>query len=146
MTGKPLVLNLIQYLKANLPSLPVYSFDSNDKRKLPCLIVGYEANEQSHPGLFGHYTVSGFVAISINGREDKHNATADALALQVSNLLLDKDALNSALNWSENDARRAQNFHCNRLFVRGVDRENQDESTFVFIRFEAFTVARDRVN
>lgn len=144
MTGKKLTKNLAAYLSP-LFEEPVYTFDQNAKRELPCLVVGYESDQQTKEGLAGHYTVSGFLMVGVNGHEDDGNTLADTLADEAIEILCDREGLEAAMNAPAigPDERPAKDFHLNRLFVRGTEREEQDSSTFVFVRFEAFTRASD---
>lgn len=138
MCGKKLVKNLVSYLTP-LFDCPVYAFDSNQIVGLPRVVVGVESEEMSRGGMLGHYTCSGFVMIGVHGREDEGNTLADTLADEAIEALCDRTALEGSLNLpAGTDERPAADFHLNRLFVRGTERENQESSTFVFVRFDAF--------
>ncbi|WP_035606208.1 hypothetical protein [Haloferula sp. BvORR071] len=144
MTGKKTVKNLVSYL-APFFEEPVVPFDSNEKRELPFISVGYDNDNQTET-IPGNYTVSGFVCIGVNGYDDGGNTLADSLADEVIDLLCDRAALEAAMNApAGEDERPAKGFHLIRLYVRGTEREEQDSSTFVFVRFDAFTCAFDSV-
>ena len=137
MTGKKLTKNLAAALVPFF-EVPVVCFDANEKRELPCIVVGYDSEEQTKPGLVGHYTVNGFVMVAVNGYEDASNEQADELADDAIAALCDD--IEAALNAPEEgeDERPAQSFHCNRLFVRGTERQQEESSTFVVVKWDAY--------
>lgn len=144
MTGKRLIANLKWLLDPYL-EIPVYVFDRNADREMPCVIIGFDNEEPSIAGNQGHYKVSGSVVIAVQGYEDSDNSTADEIADEVVDLLCDKAFLETALNPPSDpldDDRPEQRFGLSRLFVRGVTRDEQDHSTFVSINFDAFCVLR----
>jgi len=144
MVGKKLTVNLKSYLEP-LVDVPVYAFDRNESRSIPCLIVGYDSEETTIKGGFGHYTVSGFVDVLFQGYDDQENLDSDSLAFEVADYLADRQALETALNkpLSGSDSRPLTGFGINQLIIRGTQREEQDHSSLVQINFDAFCVAKD---
>ena len=138
MNQKKLVKNLVAALTP-LFDVPVYSWDQNQRRDLPALIVGVDSEEQTKPGLFGHYSCQGFVMAAANGYDDASNEQADELADDAIAALCDD--IEASLNAPEegDDERPATDFHCNRLFVRGTERQTEESSVFVVVKWEAFT-------
>lgn len=145
MCGKPLVKNLVYALglSANNISIPIYTFDRNENRELPCIVISYDSEQSSMTGIYGHYTVSGKTLICYQGYEDADNSDADSMADKVVNIL--NDNIESVLNkpLSGTDFRSVSGFGINRLFVRGTNRIDEDNSTMVEVNFEAFCVAKD---
>jgi hypothetical protein len=138
MCGKKIIKNLVAALTP-LFDVPVYPFDQNARRDLPCVVVGYDRDEQTREGLAGHYTVGGFVMAAVNGYDDASNEQADALADDAIEALCDD--IEAAINAPDEgeDERPARDFHCNKLFVRGTEREEADSSTLIFVKWDAFT-------
>jgi hypothetical protein len=142
MTGKKLTKNLAAALVPFF-EIPVVCFDANERRDLPCIVVGYDGEEQTKPGLVGHYTVNGFVMVAVNGYDDASNEQADALADDAIAALCDD--IEAALNAPEigADERPAQEIFCYKLFVRGTERQMEESSVFVVVKWEAFCRASD---
>lgn len=145
MCGKPLVKNLVYALglSSNNISIPIYTFDLNQTRELPCIVVSYDSEQSSMAGVYGHYTVSGKVIVAYQGYEDDDNSDADSTAQTVITIL--NNDIESTLNKpvSGTDMRPVSGFGINRLFVRGTNRIDEDHSTMVEVNFEAFAVAKD---
>ena len=143
MCGKKLVSNLVWVLSGSF-SIPVYAFDRNHTRELPCIVVSYDSEEGSMPGIYGHYTVSGKVLVAFQGYEDTDNTEADTVAQQVIDIIGNRD-LDTSLNkpLSGTDHRPLSGFGINRLFIRGTNRAIEDSSTVVEVIFDAYCVAKD---
>jgi len=147
MCGKKLVANLKNYLDP-LIDPPVYNFDRNSVKALPCVVVGYESEEGSILGVQGHYTVAGYALVQYQGYEDPSNTFADDMADIVIEALCNKTALLSAMNkpaasLSAVDTRPLSGFGLNGLIVRGTTRDEEDHSTTVTINFDAYCAAKD---
>lgn len=146
MLGKSLSKNLSAYFStlSGLSSTPIYLHDSNETRELPNIVVGYENEEMSFPGGYGHYTVKGYTNVTFQGYEDRNNNLADTVAgLLVT--ALQSESLYSSVNvpLSGTDTRPAKSFCLNALFIRNVNREEDGVSTVVNISYDAFTAAKD---
>lgn len=139
MTGKSLVQNLVTYLDPLISGVPVVTFDRNVKRELPVVAVGYESEEGSIKGIFGHYTVGGRISVIYQGYEDTENTSADSMAQTVISGLSNHDALHSGVNVSGANPP----FGMHKLFVRGTSREEDDNSTVVNIFYDAYCVAKN---
>jgi hypothetical protein len=143
MCGKKLTLNLQNYLSP-IFNIPVYSFDRNRIKEVPCIVVGYDSEESSIKGAFGHYTVGGRIQVVFQGYDDPDTLEADDTADEVIEALCSPD-LNLSVNYPETgtDTRPVSGFGMHQLIVRGVTREDEDHSTLININFEAFCVAKD---
>lgn len=137
MVGKKLTKNLAAALVPFF-EIPVLCFDANAKRELPAIVVGYDSEELTKPGLTGHYTVNGFVMVAVQGHEDPENEQADTLADEVIDALCSE--IEVALNVPDegDDERPAQDFFCYKLLVRGTERQQEDNSTFVLVKWDAW--------
>ncbi len=146
MTGKKLSKNLQYYLQPFVAQ-PIVLFDRHEERTLPCVIVGYFNETSSLPDPLGHYTVEGGVHVLFQGYDDLNNQDADDVSEILVNALLCRTALLSTVNYplSGTDTRPASGFHLNQLFLRGVEREDEDHSTTIMINFEAYCSMRDNV-
>ncbi len=143
MCGKKLVLNLQNYLSP-LFSIPVYSFDRNQNREVPCIVLGYDAEEMSFKGAGGHYTVGGFAQVLFQGYEDPENSNADSAADElIDHLCSNNLRLNLNYPLTGTDSRPVSGFGIHRLSVRGVKRQEEDHSTVIHVDFDAFCVAKD---
>lgn len=137
MTGKSFAKNLKYYLEP-LIDVPVYIYDQNTVRELPCIMIGIEDEEQ-HDTLLGNYTLNAFVMCATNGWDDELNNDSDGLAADVIEHLNDSDlytTLNAPLT---GDLRPDKNFHLEALFINGMERRDEESSTFTFINLEAYT-------
>lgn len=147
MCGKPLVKNLIAYLESIEDiTIPVYAFDRNQEKNLPCIVVGYSGENMSFPGGHGHYTVEGYVNVCVQGYEDDDNTDGDAYADIVIAAVVNNSDLFDAMNKPavDPDTRPATNFNLNGFFMRGIDRNIDGTSEEISIRFDAFAVAKDK--
>lgn len=144
MLGKKLVKNLRYYLDPYF-TVPVYTFDQNVTRELPCIVVGFKSETSSFSGNYGHYTVSGSIQVMNQGYEDSDNNISDSLAEQITNCLLNESGLLSAVNVpiSGTDTRPASAFHLNALFIRSEDRVDEGTSTVIDISFDAFCAGKN---
>jgi hypothetical protein len=144
MCGKKLVSNLRSYLEP-LVDIQVLPFDVNQIRTLPCIVVGYESEEGSILSARGHYTVSGYAKVCYQGYDDETNTDADSTADDVIEALCDSTAIYNSLNkpLSGTDSRPLTGFGMHKLIVRGTSRDDEDHSTTIDIKFDAFCVAKD---
>ena len=143
MTGKKLTKNLIQFLSPFF-TIPVYSFDRIQQREVPCIVVGY-TKEDLKVGLPGHYTIEGFCKVVFQGYDDSNNVQSDAIATDLSNILTNRSALETALNkpLSGTDTRSMSGCYLYQLFLEDVDREDDDHSTVISLNFRAITANCD---
>lgn len=147
MVGKKLISNLKYYLDP-LIDIPVYTFDRNANKELPCVVIGYDGEEGSILGVQGHYTVAGYALVQYQGYEDPDNTFADDMADLVIEALTNKTVLLSVLNkpaaaLSAVDTRPLSGFGLNGLIVRGCSRDEEDHSTTVRINYDAYCAAKD---
>lgn len=143
MCGKKLVKNLEYYIDSLELNIPIYRFDLNSEKELPCIVIGYDSEEATITGYEGHYTVSGFINICVQGYDDFDNSDADAYSDDILDALVDKVTLKSFLNTSEEDLRPATNFRLNDLFIRSVNRNIEGTSEEISIVFHAFCKNKD---
>ena len=148
MLGKPLSKNL-QYFFSTVPSItsfqvPVVLFDRNTTKTLPCITIGYSEERMSWSGSLGHYTVSGYTTIEVQGYEDQNNDLADDITTYVLSAINGNPALYNKVNKPSTgtDSRPVSAFHLNELFVRSVDREIDGNSMCITINYDAFCVAQ----
>lgn len=143
MTGKKLIRNLKHYIESNITDVPVYLFDINQEKTLPCIVVGYDSETTSFAGNnHGHFTVNGFTTIEYQGYEDPTTDFGDNTANRVRTLLYTSlSALNKPL--SGTDTRPVSGFGINALIQRGMDTEIDGDSNTIKINFDAFCVETD---
>lgn len=147
MLGKSLSKNLSSYY-SKLPSLsgiPIYLHDSNETKDLPCIVIGYSAEEMSFPGGYGHYTVKGYTQAMWQGYEDRDNAQVDIVTNTLTTALQNVSALNGSVNvpLTGSDTRPAKNFCLNALFIRAAERNEDGLSTVVQIDYDGFCAGKD---
>lgn len=145
MLGKPLVNNLTNYFDSiSSLNINLYKFDRNQEKNLPCIVIGYDGEDMSFSGGYGHYTVGGFTNICFQGYDDPSNINADYYANIVIDALNNQTALFSAMNkpLSGTDTRPTSAFCLNGLFVRSVDRTIDGTSEEIEIKFDAFCAAK----
>ena len=147
MTAKKCITNLKYYLDP-LIDIPVYTFDRNSVKTLPCVVMGYDSEEGSILGVQGHYTVAGYALVQYQGYEDPDNTFADDMADLVIGALTNKTDLLSAMNkpaasLSAVDTRPLSGFGLNGLIIRGCSRDEEDHSTTVRINYVAYCAAKD---
>lgn len=138
MTGKAFCKNLKFYLEPLL-DCPVYVYDQNIARDLPCVMVGVETETQ-HETLTGNYELKGFIMVATNGYDDEDNSDSDTLSDTVIDLLK-QDEFESTMNapLSGVDSRPAVNFTMDDIYITGIERRDEESSTFVFIDLEIYT-------
>lgn len=128
----------MKYYLDPIMDVPVYIYDQNTVRELPCILVGVESEEQ-HNNLLGNYVLNSFIMVATNGYDDEGNDAADTLASQVLSALYDSDLYTTVNAPLSGDARPAQNFTLEALFVNGEERRDEEQSTFIFINLECYT-------
>jgi hypothetical protein len=147
MLGKSLSKNLSAYYStlSGLSGIPIYLHDSNQPKDLPCIVVGYSAEEMSFNGGYGHYTVKGYTQAMWQGYEDSNNAQVDAVTNILVSGLSNQTALFSSVNvpTSGTDTRPAKGFCLNALFIRAAERNEDGLSTVVQIDYDAFCASKD---
>lgn len=146
MTGKPLIRNLKKVTETFiLSAIPVYTYDRNNTRELPCIVISYETETPSFTcGNHGHFTVNGSISVQYQGYEDIDNTDADNMANSIASMLMTWPVL-SGVNrpTSGTDNRPCSGFHMNALFLRSIEREISETSMDINLKFDAFTAARD---
>jgi hypothetical protein len=143
MTSRALIENLKFYIDPFVVP-PVYLFDRNETKELPCIVIGYDGSETSILGGQGHYTTQTWVKISYNGYDDPTSLSAEATATTIVNALLSTSLLLSVMTLSAvSDPRPAKDFRLNAIIIRGISRDFEDHSTTVSINFDSFCGKRD---
>jgi hypothetical protein len=144
MTGKATVKNLQNYIEPYFPEIPVYTFDQNQTRNLPCIVIGYD-DEDGELSYLGNYTVKTWVSVAYQGYDDPDNNNADSTARDVMIVICNKSLLLSAMNkpTSGTDIRPLTGFGLYDISFPSIKREEEDHSTVVHLDFEFYTVACD---
>ena len=146
MLGKKFTKNLVSYFESlSTIDVSIYTFDQNVTKELPCIVVGFSNEETSFPGNHGHYTIRGFASCQVQGYEDSGNALADALGEAVVDSLVCGEPLFNAMNRpaTGTDTRPITGISLKGLFVREVSRNDEGNSTFVEVVFDAFCGSKD---
>lgn len=144
MCGEKLSINLVNHFRSlSSITIPVFEYDQNNEKTLPCVVVGYDQETLSFPGGHGHFTVSGFTLISYNGYEDRQNTLANQIAETISYELIKKSTLTALNAPLSGDVRPQKGITVNGIILRGSKRAIQGNSTEIELNFDAYCAAID---
>lgn len=140
MTGKAFCANLKYYLDP-LMDCGIYLMDTNrTPEQVPYLLIGI-TSEQQHEHLLGNYVLEAFIMVKTEGYEDdnRDNEEADTIAAQVIDALNNTDCFKTINAPISGDSRPYKNFSIDGMFITGMERQDDESSTTIFIELEAYT-------
>lgn len=144
MCGDPLSRNLIFYLsKDSRIDIPIYHFQRNEVRELPCIVVGYTDEEIAFTSGYGHYNVDAYCKVLVQGYDDAANSTSDYYIKVVTENILSTTNLLSAMNKQATEVRPVSGFHINYMRLDSIEKEIEGHSTDTTIYLTGFCRAID---